>query len=551
MRLSQLKENVTLIDNEKIFNILSFIILALVLITPTFKFYQNSLSDDHPCCFVGTDSFVHYGFIDFISQGGGIDKSPTYIAHTTYDAYTDQPPLYYSVVAVLILLTGFKPYQIVFAFAVLILLNSILLFYIWIRKYDFKLAFFSIPFIFLMFLPFYSRILEIGQWVDNYGILLMISGLFITSLYLEDKLVSRKLFLTGLTILISALMLSHTEWVYFFFTIALYFFFRMTLKREELKFKKAYVFGLGLAISLLIAGPYLIKLFVKAGTNSIFNEIKFSSRELVGMSTSLSNLGFLYRILLFGGLLIILYRLFFKRDYNLVILTSLSMFLLGYSYFIGFGRANEIRYFWPILISPFFGTALKQLINLIKNSFINFFLTYSSVIALLFLFFLSFNLQPSIFGVEKDMWNGVEWIRTNTDKYDTILFVLPERGNFYDKLSWFTYRYSYYTSLNQIINETLNGSKKMIYHEPVYWSALEKKGILNYTKIEGRPKAPSCAMSYLLINNKILVPNIVVGRKLMLGSYNFTIDAFLNNKNFNLTFNEGNTYVFKQISKCR
>lgn len=546
-------------EQSKVINLLSYFILAFIIIVPTFKIYQNSLSNDYPCCLIGPDSLTYLSYIDFISRGGEIDDSPKYMSHTEINTKNILPPLYFTIISLIINLTGFEPHQIVYAFAIILLMNSLILIFLLVRSYDSVVALLSLPFMFLMFVHPFSKILFLGQWFDNFGTLLLLSTLLIANFYINKGINSRSS--VGLIIIITAMILSHTEWVYFLFIIILYYLLFFILKTEKPNIKTISKFLIIYLIAFIIALPSFVRLYYHPDSSSIltFNTV-YNSSLLV---PKIFYFNIIPLIILMIGLIYILYNIILKNNVNFFIIAFLSLFILSVSNFaLGYARYYEVRWFWPLFLSPIFGIGLGAVLSKIKESFFKKFFLYSIPFIVLSILFVLFLRQSSLIGVNRDDWKAIEWIRDNTEENDSILFILPDRTDYYKYVSWLSHRPPYYKPLKDILgndinntNMSINKSVFSLSYGPVDHTTLLKHGFFKYELLKLDLKLKEfCSFDYVMVNNYIGTDFSVT-----LLNYYYTvnerniyynIDVFLNNTNLNLTYENGDAYVFKQNKRC-
>ena len=418
--------------------------------------FDHKISHDFPYGYLASDAFLHQTTAQAIKEQGDYKLHPSYAVGGAKDVIGMNPPLLNHLAAVLSYLTGIEVYDVIYFLVYIFALFAILVLYLIIRKYNKNIALLAIPLTLLILSKkFYSGITW-GQWDFYPGTLFLLGTVWVIT---NSDLKNSFFLLSGL--LAAALMVHPPDFIWAIGFIGFYLLIRLVLRRFDLK--EAVKIGLATIGSVIISFYFFV----------IFLFVWYPERktELFKISLGLPNPGYpvvsltefgiiLYVILMGVAIsILLLVKLFNRLEKKQTVLISSVYFLIaGFLVYIGFDKALQLRFNWPIFLALFFGITVFYVTSLIKK----YRPIVSFIVALLFLayFATAYIDKISTQGImDPYHWQQLMWIKDNADKDAKIFYVYGDM--FYqsallynsERVSYIVEPNSYAEALN---NQTIN-----------------------------------------------------------------------------------------------
>jgi len=406
----------------KISNILEKAFLLLTLSILLYIGYSNladhTLKHGFPYGYLASDAFQHQIRAEAIKDAGNFRYEAPYISHGFEKVIGRYPPLVYHLAVNFSYLSGLEVYDSIYFLVFLFGSLSALAMYLIIRDFNKNIAILSLPLTILIFAYGSYMGFTWGHWPSILGQFFLIA--FFWSIY-RINIKASFIFIALFT---SAIVLTHSSELFFgisFLTLFFVFkFLNKNLKMQEIK-------------AILIAGPisFIISfyyLIIFKNTWAISQPYSFSTIPIWEGNPGLylSNFGILLIFITIG---IVLSLLIIKKM-HITLIIGFVMLLAGYTNYAGFDlRAFQVRFFWPIYLSVFFGFALYKLSKMaIKKWNILHSAILSSVLIVLLTGLIKI---PSVHQYEKLStpgimnpyhWEILNWFPKNTDENAKLYF---------------------------------------------------------------------------------------------------------------------------------
>lgn len=415
---------------------LTVIFITVILVMFSWFSYgisaQHKLIHDYPIAYAATDSYWYYSHSKYAYDMGGYNKLPPYIS-TTEQSVTNHPPLFNQLVALVAHFTNIPIYDVQMILGNLFLLLAILILFLFIRRYDEKVAYSSVPLIALLFLLPFAASLPFGRFMAILGQLFLLATIFILS-DLNFKYSS-----IVLSSFIAAMILGYTsEFFYFLAFLFIYCIFLLVLKKLKMSYIKKLFVAIIIALSF---SAYYLNIFYWVYLKNYINQSKSAVVQKEALPfyyyISLYSLG-PFRYITIGGLILSVFLIFkySKKEANKLIflLFPIFMFLITFTKYMGHGRIFQTTLFLPLFLSLPFGLFLYYIIKLvpykkIKRSVF----TYMSVsIILIITIFTVYNNPYFPPAIIKEQWDALTWLQKHTGEDANILmfyFETFEQGN--------------------------------------------------------------------------------------------------------------------------
>jgi len=405
------------LDLEKIFLAIFF---AIFLFIGPGILFNHQLKHDFPYAYLASDAFQHQVRAEAIKDAGNFRYEAFYISKGFNDVIGRYPPILYHIAAIFSYSSGLEVYDSIYFIVFLFSGFAMLIFYLIVRDFNKNIALMSLPLSLLIFSRAPMTGFVWGHWPSLLG------QFFLLALFWSFIKFDTEKFYVIIGILIAASILAHTASLIFASIFILLFLIMRLLFRNFnwVLIKKIIYSGI---IALVLTAYYLI---IFKNTWMITQPYQFFKMPVWEGNPGFYILDFKL-VLLFIAIGMAFSLLTFKNKPNVATLASFSMLFLGFGNYIGFDvRAFQIRFFWPLYLSFFFGFAIYQLLKfLIKEWRI----IYSIIISFLFIFvFIGLLKIPFILQYEKLSssglmdsyhWEAFNWIEKNTEENAKIYFL--------------------------------------------------------------------------------------------------------------------------------
>lgn len=401
------------IDLEKIYIAVFF--LVFLLIGPGFLL-DHKIKHEFPYGYLASDAFQHQVRAEAIKDIGNFKYEAFYISQGFKDAVGRYPPILAHLTAVISVVSSLETYDSIILVSFLFISASALIFYLIIKKFSEGVAILSLPLSLLVFskAPFTGFLW--GHWPSFLGQFFLIALIWaLANADVKNSYILIAIFLAGIA-------LGHTV-VLFPGLAVLAVYLISKAARKELKFAELRNLLIAAVIAAISSFYYLV-IFMNSWAKA--NPFSFSPLAVWEGNPGLYLLDFkLLAALMAIGLVLSLMRL-----KNFIAAASVSMLLLGFGNYITFpDRAFQLRFFWPIYLSFFFGLSAYHLAktaskNMSKAKFI--------AVGGIFIFGLAgFAKIPGILQAERFStqgvmdgahWEVMEWLSKNIPQDSSVYF---------------------------------------------------------------------------------------------------------------------------------
>lgn len=422
------------IDLEKIFLVIFF---SVILFTGPGNLFDHKIKHEFPFAYGASDTFQHQIRAEAIKDMGNFRYEAPYISKGLENVVGRYPPVIYHLAVILSIASGMEVYDSIYFIVTFFSIIAVFVMYFIIKNFNKTIALLSLPLSILIFSFPPSTGFLWGHWPS------LLSQAFLVLFFWSVMRFNLDKSWIIIALSITAVTLTHTSETVFAF-IFLILFFGIKFLFKKLNSDDIKNMAIALCIFSIISFYYLI----------IFQNTwaKAQPYEFVVKPVWEGNPGFY--IAGFGLLLIpMIFGLFFslfklKRLYISLIL-AFAMLISGFLNYVGFGlRSFQIRFFWPIYLSVFFGFGLYTLFKFAIKKW-NFIITPAIFIIFIVLFtgifklpivkqtsvqkiplipYLNMVTSPGI--MNPFHWESLSWISKNTESNATIYFFY---GDIYDQ----------------------------------------------------------------------------------------------------------------------
>ena len=404
------------------------LLVGLLLYSGLAVIWDNKIEHPYPWGYYATDAFQHQTRAQWIKDQGNYLLEAPYYSSNLNNIVGFYPPILNHVAVLLSIVSGFEVYDTIQIIIFLCALFGALTMYLIISDFNKKVAILSLPFVLFLFALNGSRVGWLwGHWPSLVGNFFLVA--FLWSMIKFEK-VKKPYFLIAL--FLSGAFMAHTVFAIFaILFIVLYFFF--TNKKKE--YFKTIILS---SFICFVATAYFVNIFVNTWLRiQPYHFSIITSLQGFGDVLNLTDFGY-SSIFVFAGLLISLFILLKQREK--AVFASLFFVLIGFTNYVGFERrAFNLRFFWPITLSFFFGITIYFLIK--KYSVLT-----KKEISLTHFLFLGVFLTISIFYSLSDkyisggsaglmnppVWDTLTWIEKNSPQNSTVFY---SYGDFYDQFA--------------------------------------------------------------------------------------------------------------------
>lgn len=397
------------------------LISALLLYTGLALVWDYKIEHPYPWGYYATDAFQHQTRAQWIKDSENYRFEAPYYSSNLKDIVGFYPPILNHAAVFLSDVSGFQVYDTIQLIIFLAAIFGALTMYLIIKEFNPRVALLSMPFVLFLFALQSSRVGWFwGHWPSLIGNLFLI--MFLWSMLKISKI--KKSYIL-IALFLAGTIMSHSVFaIYSIIFIVSYALFQ----KEKINYTKNIAFAC--LICLFLTGYYL-NIFAQSWLK--IQPYKFSIVYDVsgfGGALNLTDFGYLFYILLFGMFLCVL--LLRKKENASII--SLFVLLMGFTNLIGFERrAFNLRFFWPITLSLFFGVALYFIINksfvyLKKEMSYKQFVALSIIIAIIVFYSLSANyIDSENAGImNSQLWDTATWISKNTPENSSVIYFYSE-----------------------------------------------------------------------------------------------------------------------------
>lgn len=530
-------------------SIFLLVIFGILLWMGLGAYYEHQLDYDFPKGFMATDSFYKYDRAVYLDETGDNQHTPTYLTGGVENIEELYPFVSYQILILFKDASGLKLFNSQYLLNVLYAILGGLLVYLMVKKYHPRVALLSLgTYGFLFVDKFYTGYL-FGWWPQIVGSLLLIGAVY-AALNFE-----KKGFHILLAIILASAFLAHTPEAMFAGVFSFVVIIADFIKEKyDWKILKKGIVAFIVFIPLVLYYlPIFVESFLLKGASG---SISFTPKAMTFPAPAFSDFRF-YGILIIIGIMAMAALLVKNKGrewkhFGLAIL----MGLITYSALIGINeRVYQNRFFWPIYFGIFFGLGAYSLIKLTKIKMPNI-IYYLIPLCLIAITLFSYFQPPAGPGLipNKEMWDGIQWIRNNVPAEEKALVFYGDSYNqhgIYSAFGHIMYNNDWNYLPNNIgydISESLAKiqkgevtrnytSRPFIHHQilptRVSWLKLEyvdvwKQVGLNYEKVDGKGRGfesrDLCSFDNVIFDKYSRFPG--------LAEYNLKVRAELLKKDF-------------------
>lgn len=405
------------IDFDKITLILFF--AFLLYIAPGFVL-DHKLAHDFPYGYFASDSFQHQVRAEAIKDAGNFRYEAEYISLGFKGAVGRYPPVIYHIAVIFSYAAGTEVYDsiyfIVFFFAIM---GAIAMYFI-IRNFSRNVAIISLPLSMIAFSQPASIGFLWGHWPS------LLSQVFLIAFAWCVMRIDLKKSFILMVVILSSIALTHTsEAVFGLIFLGLF----LIVKLVSRNIGKSEIINIATAFltAFLISAYYLV---IFKNTWAIAQPWSFGIEPVWNGNPGfyIANFGILLAFMASG----FFFSLLKLKEIHASLVFASAMLLSGFLNYAGFSvRSFQIRFFWPIYLSVFFGFGIYMLFKFaIKKWSIAYSFALFIIIVLLLLGFPAIPLVPHYVSLPSNEglmdvyhWSAFKWISSNTEEDSKIYFL--------------------------------------------------------------------------------------------------------------------------------
>ena len=329
---------------------------AVLLFIGPATVFDYRVSHEFPYGYFASDAFQHQIRAESIKDAGNFRYEASYISQGFKGTIGRYPPVLYHIAVIFSYTSRLEVYDAIYFIVLFFSLLSVISIYILVGDFNKNVAIISLPISIIAFTMPASIGFSWGHWPS-----LLAQSFLILLAWTVSKIDLKKSYLL-IGIALTSIILTHTsEAVFGLIFIFLFFFAKMSKDFG----KKQFITIMISAVIAFVACIYYLIIFQNTWA-------KPQPYSFVVEPIWTGNPGFY--IIGFGALLIfmaagILFSLLKIKDMHASLVFAFSMLLCGFLNYIGFGlRSFQIRFFWPIYLSVFFGFGVYMLLKLLIKS---------------------------------------------------------------------------------------------------------------------------------------------------------------------------------------
>ena len=410
------------IDAEKS---LLAIFLALLLFLGPGTILDHRIKHDFPFGYYASDAFQHQVRAEWIKDAGKFQYEAPYISQGFQNVVARYPPIIYHIAVLFSYVSGIGVYDsiyfIVFFFAII----GMLAMYFIIRDFNKNVALIAIPVSLLTFSYPTSIGFTWGHWPS-----VLAQSFLIVFFWCIMRIELEKSYAL-ITIILTAIILTHTSEAVFAF-VFLFVFFGIKLINWSIRKSEVITVAIAFVISFVVSLHYLI---IFRNTWMVTQPYSFAIDPLWNGNPGfyIADFGLLLVFIVVG----ILFALFKFKDMHTSLIAGLAMLVAGFMNYVGFGvRSFQIRFFWPVYLSIFFGLGMYMLLRIVLK---NWNLAYTIIISLIVSVFLiglvklpfvpHYSSATSQGIMDQYHWKVLTWLSTNTEADSRLYFFYGDLYN--------------------------------------------------------------------------------------------------------------------------
>jgi hypothetical protein len=447
------------------------VMLSLLLYHGGGTLLDHSLTHPQPFAYQASDAFLHKSIAQDVHDYGNMKKLPYYYSGFD-DVINMMPPLFNHVTALLSRLTGLEVYDVMYVLVFVFSLLAIALYYLTISRWNKSIALLSLPLPVFLLTGKYFISATWGQWDFFLGTFFLVGVVWVLEHFdlLKHSWMLLGLFMTGS-------FMGHTvEAIWGGAFITVYFIAKFLLKQWKIQKAIEVVKAAGLSILLsLYYLPIFILFWIPGRSGKLFKLTPLPERWGHPIPF-VTDIHWSILVLAIAGSVLAIFLL--KKKWNAGIFFALFMLVMGFTNYMGFDKAMQMRMMWPLHLSVLVGIPLYFLLEggygLIKKKSAhtkskiskNVKVGIAGVIGIILFSVVLISVvevQSSPGMMHPALWEQLNWLKENTPETADIFYF---HGDIYSQNSLFrnSQRRTYYVQTQDFIGTLQNQSVKRFYH---------------------------------------------------------------------------------------
>ena len=412
--------------------ILLLLMLGLLLFLGFSSLFSQKLIHDFPQGFNANDAFYKYNRAQNLIETNDFKNAEWYTVDGRKDIFQDDSPLAYVLTAVYSLNSNIPDFDAYQFMGIISKIMAVFVMYLALTRFNRKVALISLgiaPFIFIKnnFIPFYFG------WIP---ITLAVTILILIMWVILNLELNHIWFILSLS-LAGSLLTHLSEFYYAILIVSImlaYFLFDRFLKYTDLKIiepleiVKKVIFSLIMFVSSTF---YYLPIFIYNSLSLAQDKTVVTIGTLKQVTfpvTYFSDFGiFQYGIIL--GVIVSGYYCYKQRDKIIYFLSTYALIAVSNFPLLGMhDRFYQLRYFWPILFMPIFGLGIYYLLNKVTKNVVEeksqwIFTGVTLIFIFLSVFMYYTAPSPNSLVVNKEMWDGMQWVKHTVPEESSILII--------------------------------------------------------------------------------------------------------------------------------
>lgn len=338
------------LEIEKIILVLFF---AVFLFIGPANLFDHRIAHDFPFGYFASDAFQHQVRAQAIKDAGNFRYEADYISKGFENVVGRYPPVIYHLAVLFSYSSGLEIYDSIYFIVMFFAIVGIFTVYTITKSLNKNIALISLPLGILIFSFPLSIGFTWGHWPS------LLSQVFLIAFFWCILRIELEKSYILIAIIFTSIVLTHTsEAVFSIIFLFLYFAARMISRKLKISEIKSLAIAFGISF---IASFYYLTIF--KDTWVITQPYSFTVEPVWNGNPGfyLADFGVLLAFIALG----ILFSLSKAKDMPVPLVPAFAMLLIGFLNYAGFGvRSFQLRFFWPIYLSAFFGFGVYMLLKL-------------------------------------------------------------------------------------------------------------------------------------------------------------------------------------------
>ena len=407
MKLSDFFENSYLI-----------LIFSVLLLIGNANLWDNELKHDFPYGYLASDAFQHQVRAEAIKDAGNFRLEANYISRSFENAVGRYPPVIYHLAVIFSYLTKLEVYDSIYFIVFFLASLSAIMMYLVIKGMSKNAALLSLPLSLLVFAgPAYIGFTW-GHWPS------IVAQFFLVALFWSIYRIELEKSFLLIGIFLAAIIMAHTsELVFALFFIFVFLVISFAFKKIDFNLLKKII--LGGILALMLSSYYLI---IFRYSWFVAQPYSFAVKPLWEGNPGFYLVNFqLLLVFILAGILLSFAKI---KNMHIAFLAGISMLIMGFGNYFGFdSRAFQLRFFWPVYLSVFFGFGAYTILRFfIKKWNLIYSILLGAVFLILILGLIKIPYIPAYQKIttqgimDSFHWEGLKWLGEKTPEKARVYF---------------------------------------------------------------------------------------------------------------------------------